>query len=622
MKKITRNDPCFCGSKKKFKHCCMQPSSEQRLISSPIKQFIATSSDFSPNFSPIPRLLEKAKEARLAGNFPAALAHYESILRLNPDEPDALHYSGMIAFQKNEYDAAQELIQRSIAAASTQTIRSFYLVNLSLVFKAQSNYQQAIECLLNAIQLQSDNPCAFLNLGVTQVAMGLDEEAIINYRQAIVLNPNFKEAFYNLGIALRLNGEHLEAIHCNQRVIELDPTYTDAYINLAASHIVLKNFDAVCAYSLKAIALDPTLFNPYFNLGVACHEQGNLEGSLVFLERCAALNPNYMNAHCARSLVMLALGNLEQGWKGYEFRWHKETQPEPLRHYPYPWWLGEPIEDKTILVWGEQGIGDQIMFSSMVEDLIPRAKHCIVACAKKLLPLFRRSFPQAQIIDLEDPIQLALVHGEIHIQSALGSMARWLRPTLNHFPRKTHFLTPDLHRVTYWKKRLAELGSELNVGICWRSGNISGDRVFYCTQIEQWASIFSVLGVRFINLQYDECGFELAQAKAQFGVDIHAFSEVDLYDDIDETAALTKALDLVISAPTTVGILSAALGVPTWQMVSGFNWQLHGTDENCWYTSLKTIARNWDQPWEFIMDQIAERLRLHVMQHQQIECAI
>ncbi|PRC91485.1 tetratricopeptide repeat protein [Solimicrobium silvestre] len=607
MNKPGRNDPCFCGSKKKFKHCCMQPSLEKREISPSLNRL--------SDIAALPALLEVANKERLEGKLQEALAHYDAILRLNPNEPEALHFSGMISFQAEEYAKAEQLVRRSIASNPTNISNSYYLVNLSLILKAQSKFQEAVECQLKAIELQPDNAFAYLNLGVTLVAMGRDDEAIENYRKAIALNPDFKEAFYNLGIALRLQGDHIGAIQCNQRVLELDPTYVDAYINLSSSNIVLKNFDAVSAYSLKAIALNPAHFNSYYNLGIACHEQGNLTGSLVFFDHGASLNPNYMNLHCARSLVMLALGNFDQGWKGYEFRWYQENQPEPMRHYPYPWWLGESLQDKTIFVWGEQGIGDQMMFSSMLEELIPLVKHCIFACTKKVIPLFSRSFPKAQVIDLEDASQLASLHHTIDVQSALGSMARWLRPTLERFPHKPYFLKPDQDRVLYWKARLAELGPELKVGICWRSGNISGDRIFYCTQIEQWGPIFSVPGVTFVNLQYDECSLELAQAKEQFGIEVHAFSEVDLYDDIDETAALNKALDLVISAPTSASILSGALGVPTWQMVSGFNWQLMGTSENCWYSSLKTIHRNWDQPWELIMENIAVLLKQQVAQH-------
>jgi hypothetical protein len=243
----------------------------------------------------------------------------------------------------------------------------------------------------------------------------------------------------------------------------------------------------------------------------------------------------------------------------------------------------------------------------------------IFACARKLMPLMQRSFPGILVLDLADRSALESVQEGIEAQSALGSLARWLRPDVASFPRADHFLIPDPLRTAYWKKRLAEMGPAFNVGICWRSGNLAGDRQFYCTEIEQWQELFAVAGIRFINLQYGPCSAELESVRQQYGVTVHDFSEVDLFDDLDETAALTCALDLVISAPTAVGILTAALGVPAWVMISGFYWQQFGTDENCWYHSMVSLRRNWDQPWEAMLNQIAQRLTLELTSPRQQE---
>jgi hypothetical protein len=464
-------------------------------------------------------------------------------------------------------------------------------------------FQEAIELQLQVIATNPDDDNAYVNLGVMQMGLGMVGAAAESFKQALELHPDFKEALYNLGIALRMQGDHLAAIKCNQRVLDLDPGFIPAYDNLCDSLIVLKNFNAVAKYAMEVIALDREHANGYYHLGIACHEQGNLAGSVTFLERSIALKPQNINAVNALGLVKLALGELEQGWRGYELRWFKETQPVKKMQYPYPEWSGE--SGKTILVWGEQGIADQIMFASMMADVIARSTQVILACSKKLVPLFQRSFPLAQVIDLAEQPALPADC----MQTAIGSMARWLRPAVASFPRRDYYLEPDLQRVAYWKERLAALGPERTVGICWRSSDLSGDRHFYCTQIEQWQPVFAVPGVRFINLMYDDCRSEIALAKARFGVTVHVFPEVDLYNDIDETAALTKALDLVISAPTTAGILAAALGVPTWQMISGFNWQKFGTSENCWYRSLTTINRPWNQSWDELMRQIATKLR-------------
>ncbi len=449
-------------------------------------------------------------------------------------------------------------------------------------------------------------------LGYTQLQQGQLDASEHSFQQALLLQPDFVNALLSLGTVYWLKQDHAAVIDCCRRVLAIEPDNIAAANNLVVSGTVLKQFDDVATYALKIIALDPNHSLSYFHLALACQEQGNLAAGVSFYERAAALNPQHADSHFGRSMLMLAMGQLEQGWQGYEFRWHCETRPVPWRDFPYPRWQGESLAGKTLLVWGEQGIGDQIMFASLYNDVLTVAPDCIFACSKKLLPLFQRSFPQARVLDLDDSDALAPYREQIGLQSPAGSLARWLRPTQESFAANRPFLQPDPQRVSYWRARLAQLGPGLKVGIGWRSGNLSGDRAFFCTRLEQWGPILTQPGVRFINLQYDECAGELEQVRQLFGVDVHAFAEVDLFDDLAEAAALTSALDLVISAPTTTAILAAALGVPTWQMVSGFDWQNMGSDKNLWYLSLRSFNKDWEQNWSVLVDEVAVCLQQQV----------
>jgi len=454
---------------------------------------------------------------------------------------------------------------------------------------------------------QSDDIQALLSAAALQMQQGRYKEASESFSKALLIVPDSKEILYNLGIALRLLGDHLTAIYCNQRVIALDASYINAYDNLCDSYIALKNHGALAETALKAINLDKNHANGYYHLGIACIEQGDLPGGRDFLERAAVLNPGNNNILNTLGLACLASGDLQRGWQGYEARWFKETMPVQLQRLDWPWWQGEP--GRVIYVWAEQGIGDQIMLASMLGDLAVRSKKVIFSCAKKLVPLMQRSFPSVSVLDMADLQALEPLRDQIEVQSALGSLARWLRPDVASFPRADHFLVPDQARVQYWKQRLDGMGAACNVGICWRSGNLSGDRQFYSARIEQWQTIFAVPGVRFINLQYDDCSAELESVRQKYGIDVQSFPEVDLFNDLDETASLTKALDLVISAPTAVGILAAALGVPAWVMVSGFYWQNFGTPENCWYGTMTTVRRSWDQSWDSTLNRVAGMLQ-------------
>jgi hypothetical protein len=237
----------------------------------------------------------------------------------------------------------------------------------------------------------------------------------------------------------------------------------------------------------------------------------------------------------------------------------------------------------------------------------------VVECVPKLVALFRRSFNWAEVVAQTDPPDPRCIEG-VDYQIAGGSLGQYLRLDLASFPKREDtggaYLFADPGREAHWRERLAKDGNGLKVGISWRSSNLRGERALSCTRLGQWGEIFKVAGVRFINLQYDESEAELKAAETAFGVTIQRYPEVDMYNDLDETAALMRGLDLVISAPTSVSILSAALGVPTWQMNHGVEWQLHGEANNPWYPAMRNYARRWDQPWEDILKQIAGELEV------------
>ena len=301
----------------------------------------------------------------------------------------------------------------------------------------------------------------------------------------------------------------------------------------------------------------------------------------------------------------LSCGQLSEGWKNHEFR----VALDRKRFARHPSWAGESLTGKAILIWGEQGIGDEIIFASLYAEVIAQAARCVIECAPKLVPLFTRSFPAATVVAKTEPPHPATLN-DLDCQCAAGSLAQWLRPNLASFPLTNTFLTPDPARVAHWRMQLTELGPGPKIGFCWRSSLATGERTLHYTTLDQWGPIFSTQGLHFINLQYDECRSELNQAKAQFSMPLHAFTEIDMYNNLDETAALIQALDLVISAPTAVSTIAAALGVDTWVMSYGTTWEAHGTDHTPWFPTLKYFNRTWNHTWDETIELLADQLKL------------
>jgi len=223
------------------------------------------------------------------------------------------------------------------------------------------------------------------------------------------------------------------------------------------------------------------------------------------------------------------------------------------------------------------------------------------------VPLFARSFPDCDVVPRTDPPHPYTQHG-IDFQVPVCGLGRWLRRSLDAFPERGSYLVADAERVRYWRDRLDRLGTGPKIGFSWRSINVSGARSLACTLIEQWRPVLAVPGATFVSLQYDECSDELESARRDLGVPVHELAGIDMFNDLDDVAALMGALDLVISAPTAVSVLAAALGVPTWQLHHGTDWQMHGQARHPWLRSLRRIERGLHQPWEEVMDEVAVEL--------------
>jgi tetratricopeptide (TPR) repeat protein len=483
------------------------------------------------------------------------------------------------------------------------------LVHLSAVKQELNRLDDALACLEKAAVLAPNVAELKCNLGILCLKLGRAEEAEIHLRKALALKPDFPEAHFNLGNALSRRDRLDEAIDCYRRAIALRPGYVEAHRNLGYVYRLCGQLDNALASSRAALSLDPECAEAQLDVGAALYYQGRPWEAIACYRRALELEPDYPEAQLNLGLAYLAAGDFERGWAGFEWRF-RQTDPDNRvfrREFPWPVWNGEDLAGKSILVWGEQGISDELMFASLFDEIIRAAGKCVIECAPKLVPLLARSFPAADVVPRNEPPHPA-TRARFDYQTAAGSAARWLRPARESFPRRAGYLVADEKRVEYWRRRLEELGSGLKVGFSWRSRDLKGVRALFSTRIEHWRVLFQVQGVHWICLQYDECDAELEFARREFGVKIHRPGEVDYFDDLDEVSALMKSLDLVISAPTVISVQAAALGMEVWQLNFGLDWQVHGTGRNLWFPTLVRYERRPDQTWPELLAGIAREL--------------
>jgi tetratricopeptide (TPR) repeat protein/ADP-heptose:LPS heptosyltransferase len=430
-------------------------------------------------------------------------------------------------------------------------------------------------------------------------------------RQAIRLNSSVAEYHFDLALTVnRLDQLELALAHF-RKAAELKPDYQDAVVNVGTVLHRLDRGEEARTWFERALTLDPRCSITRYNLGNVWQGLGKLDEAKRCFDEAIAIAPAFAKAHWNKSLCHLLAGEFADGWR--EFAWREKAAEVTIDHYTQPRWQGEPLEGKAILVHAEQGLGDEILFSTCLPDLISRTGRVIVVCEPRLAPLFARSFPRARIhghARRKDRAP-AVVGERVDFQAPIGDLPRHFRADIASFPQRTNHLLPDERRVAVWRERFAALGPGRKVGISWRAGGQPHERVKRSTKLEDWLPILAVPNIQFVNVQYGESANEISAAKKQWEVVVHDFDDGDPLVDFDDYAAKVAALDLVISVGNTTVHLAGALGVPAWALlptVPGWRWLLSG-ETNPWYASVRAIRQRTAGNWGEILEEVAGRLR-------------
>jgi Flp pilus assembly protein TadD len=465
---------------------------------------------------------------------------------------------------------------------------------------------------------------AHFRLGVIAAEDGLREDAIGHFSAAVDVDALHVEAWNYLGkLHLELNRVD-EAEHAFRAATEARPEFPLAWTNLAyVLHEYRSAFDEALSCTDEALRLQPDLMEAHCNRSMVMQALGRSEDALVACDAALAKDPAHPESRVNRSLALLMLGRFAEGWEDYQ--WRKNTY-QCFRYRPFsvPEWEGEDASGRTLLVYGEQGLGDEIMFASCFGELMSRSGHCVIDCHPKLEGLFRRSFPGATIHGgLQTDRDLSWVDGmpKMDAKVASGSLPMYFRRRLEDFPRHEGYLVADRERVDRWRVRLAELGPGLKVGLSWRGGSKYTHRTVRSIDLERLLPVLQVPGVSFVSLQYTDCVEEVERLEREHGIRVHHWREA--LEDYEETAALTVALDLVISVQTAVVHLSGALGRPVWTLVSAApEWRYQRRGESMpWYPSVRLFRQEHLGEWKPVIGCVADELLAHTRRSQKMMAA-
>lgn len=503
--------------------------------------------------------------------------------------------------------AARRLLQAAPRNADAHNL-------LGLVLRRAGRGEEALNSFAQALALNPDLAPVHLNRGLTLTELGRPVAAEDSFARACALEPGSAPANFHLGVLLYRRCAFDQAVQHLAQVLAREPNHANTHAMLGMSLLQLGRFAAARRHLETAARLAPGVASIHDGLGTLAEDEGRPEAALSSFARALEIDPEFAPARFNRAVALLRRGELALGLPEYDWRWRLPADARAAEPRPFaqPRWQGEPPDGGGLLVWGEQGLGDEIRTAGMVDDLLRRGVRITLECDGRLAALFRRSLPEARIVARTTPPDAASAAPDLKWQIAADSLTALVRPSLAHFPGRPRYLAADAARRAGLRTRLEETApGRLIVGVSWGSRNAQF-AMGKSLPLAGWAPLLSRNDLHFVDLQYGDTAAERAAAERALGVRLTHLPDLDLTQDIDGLAALIAACDLVITVSNTTAHLAGALGVPTWVLLPFGHFQpwywFAGRSDSPWYPSVRLYRQTTFGDWDAVIGRVAADL--------------
>jgi len=445
-------------------------------------------------------------------------------------------------------------------AALEPDAESFF--RLAFVLSASHRLEEAARWYHRALALRPDHPETLNNLAHVELALGRSAEAEERLRQAIAAAPEYRAARYNLAATLQAEGRSAEAEAIYRDLVAENPDDADSWNNLGGIELA----------------------------------RNRLEKAIEFYQRALDAAPGHTDARWNLGLANLAAGVYGAGWLGYEARLDQPAFPR--RDFPQPMWYGEPLEDRTLLVWAEQGLGDAIQFARFLPSVAGRVRF---ECQPALAPLFAAS---SNLDGIPTFARGAEDDGAFDLHVPLLSLPHLLGARLDSLPPPLRFDRLDPARLAHWRDQVDRLaGGALRVGVVWAGNPANQKGRSRSMSWREMAPLGEVAGVRLFSLQR---GPQAAEAAADPRLEPLDGEELSIVD----TAAMMLAMDLVITVDTMAAHLAGSLGRPTWTLLpfaADWRWMV-GRSDSPWYPSIRLFRQAVAGQWASVLERVRGEL--------------
>lgn len=400
-------------------------------------------------------------------------------------------------------------------------------------------------------------------------------------------DPNDPAALFSLGYIYIEADKNPFAYMCFKRASVSEPKRPAIWNNLGRACMEMDRYDEALTYFLKAVELDPNYALGYTSVASCLLSMGRYDEAIRYDQESLEIEPENKKALIDLGFCYLAKQDWKRGWECYEESLNGRFRKEWVYGDESRW---DGSKDKTIVVYGEQGLGDEIMYASVVPDAIRDSKQVIIDCDRRLEGLLKRSFPKAHVYGTRlDEHPHWLGDYEIDARCGFGSLPKFYRNRYADFPGNPYLVADPLRRVQ-WRALFYALSDKPKIGITWGGGTKRTYAKGRAIPLDAFETLFNGIDAEWISLSHKDPG-DLSNYP------IHHFSRATETKDYDDTAALIAELDLVIGVHTTATHCAGALGVPTITLVPHMTHWIYAKDSIPWYSSMRLFRQKGKEDW-------------------------
>jgi tetratricopeptide (TPR) repeat protein len=490
------------------------------------------------------------------------------VVKHNHEKAKAHFEQGVAHLEHARWPEAEEEFRASL---NWLPDRISTLGNLGAVLIRQEKYNQAAMFVTQTLKLDEGHAQSWLNQGLIEISKQHYEESVLCFDKALTLNPEYAEAWSNKGLALSELGQVEEAL---------------SSLN-------------------QALVIDPTCAQYWSNRGIYLAELSRLDQALKDHEQAIKLEPGDAEAHYNKGLLLLRMKRFSEGFAEYEWRWKMSNfSSKPLKTN-LPQWKG-PGHADHVLLWSEQGLGDEIFYASMITLLEKQDVKLTLCLDARLTSIFQRSFPNIRIVSHAQARAL-MGQGLWDAQAPLGSLGAIL--SLHEHDLKSRrfpYLQVDPMRLSTMREQVSRHGNKISCGLSWFSKNKHiGDGK--SIPLNLWSDFLQKTDRLFFNLQYGDVKEEIQTLQNTSGIDVHQIPSLDTFNDIEGVLALIAACDCIITTSNVNAHLAGAMGKKSLVMVphgKSKTWYWHdGDGYSPWYPSLYVLHQKNPTDWSDVMEQ-------------------